>query len=143
MMNKLKAKLKNQGGFTLIEMLLVVAIVAILIAISIPMVSDTLEKARHATDDANFRAAAGLADARYLIDGESAADTYYYTVTADSSQGGLVKAANGAAAGNTALKAKCTEAKGTRTDGSKSFQNAYLKVEIAADGTVTVSWSET
>ena len=38
MLNKLKAKLKKQGGFTLIEMLIVVAIIAILIAISIPLV---------------------------------------------------------------------------------------------------------
>ena len=32
MMEKLRAKLKNQGGFTLVEMLIVVAIIAILIA---------------------------------------------------------------------------------------------------------------
>lgn len=139
MMNKLKAKLKNQGGFTLVEMLIVVAIVAILIAISIPMVNDTLEKARHATDDANFRAAAGLADIKYLSEGEDAVGTYYYTVTDTSSQGALVEAANAAAATG-ALQAKCTETTGTRTDGSKSFKDAYLKVSIAAKGVVTVEW---
>jgi len=55
-MEKLKAKLKKQGGFTLIEMLIVVAIIAILIAVSIPMVNSSLEKAREATDAANERA---------------------------------------------------------------------------------------
>lgn len=54
-MKNLKAKLKKQGGFTLIEMLIVVAIIAILIAVSIPLVNSSLERAREATDAANER----------------------------------------------------------------------------------------
>lgn len=54
---KLNAKLSKNGGFTLIEMLIVVAIIAILIAVSIPLVNGALEKARDATDQANERAA--------------------------------------------------------------------------------------
>ena len=54
-MEKLRAKLKKQGGFTLVEMLIVVAIIAILIAVSIPLVGSALEKAREATDAANER----------------------------------------------------------------------------------------
>ena len=53
---KLSKKLKKTGGFTLIEMLIVVAIIAILVAVSIPMVNSNLEKARKATDSANERA---------------------------------------------------------------------------------------
>lgn len=53
----LAKKLKKTGGFTLIEMLIVVAIIAILVAVSIPMVTSSLDKARTATDDANLRAA--------------------------------------------------------------------------------------
>ena len=56
-MEKLRAKLRRQGGFTLVEMLIVVAIIAILIAVSIPLVNGALEKARDATDQANERAA--------------------------------------------------------------------------------------
>ncbi len=56
-MRSLKEKLKKQGGFTLVEMLIVVAIIAILIAVSIPIVSYSLESARHSTDAANERAA--------------------------------------------------------------------------------------
>lgn len=50
------SKLKKQHGFTLIEMLIVVAIIAILIAVSIPMVGNALENARESTDAANERA---------------------------------------------------------------------------------------
>lgn len=54
-MNGLREKFRNKKGFTLIEMLIVVAIIAILIAISIPMVSSALERAREATDASNER----------------------------------------------------------------------------------------
>ena len=43
-------KLKNSKGFTLMEMLIVVAIIAVLIAIAIPTFTNQLEKAREATD---------------------------------------------------------------------------------------------
>lgn len=56
-----KTKLRKNGGFTLIEMLIVVAIIAILIAISLPMINSALERARNATDAANVRAAKAAA----------------------------------------------------------------------------------
>lgn len=65
-MEKLKHKLKDRGGFTLVEMLVVVAIIAILIAVSIPMVNAALEKAREAVDASNERNARSLASIMYL-----------------------------------------------------------------------------
>ena len=47
----------NKKGFTLAELLIVVAIIAILVAIAIPIFTSQLEKAREATDAANIRAA--------------------------------------------------------------------------------------
>ena len=55
-------KLMNKKGFTLMEMLIVVAIIVILVAISIPTFSSQLDNAKEATDDANFRAAKGVAE---------------------------------------------------------------------------------
>ena len=46
----------NKKGFTLAELLIVVAIIAVLVAISIPIFSAQLEKSREATDLANLRA---------------------------------------------------------------------------------------
>ncbi len=45
----------NKKGFTLAELLIVVAIIAVLVGISIPIFSSQLEKAREATDAANIR----------------------------------------------------------------------------------------
>ena len=50
-------KKNNNKGFTLMEMLIVVAIIAVLVAIAIPVFTNQLEKAREATDAANIRSA--------------------------------------------------------------------------------------
>ena len=78
---KLSKKLKKTGGFTLIEMLIVVAIIAILVAVSIPMVNASLDKAREATDQANERAAKSAALIQYLSDGETTDATYVYNAS--------------------------------------------------------------
>lgn len=51
-----KAK-ENKKGFTLAELLIVVAIIAVLVAISIPIFTSQLEKSREAVDMANLRSA--------------------------------------------------------------------------------------
>lgn len=50
-------KLRSKKGFTLMEMLIVVAIIAVLIAIAIPTFASQLDKANQATDAANIRSA--------------------------------------------------------------------------------------
>ena len=51
--------MRNKKGFTLVEMLVVIAIIAILVAIIIPVVSNATQKANAATDAANLREALG------------------------------------------------------------------------------------
>ena len=48
--------MRKDKGFTLAELLIVVAIIAVLVAIAIPIFSSYLEKAREAVDGANIRA---------------------------------------------------------------------------------------
>ncbi len=58
----------SESGFTLAELLIVVAIIAVLVAVSIPIFTRQLEKARESTDIANFRAAKAEAVVAYLSD---------------------------------------------------------------------------
>ena len=60
----MRQRLCARKGFTLAELLVVVAIVGILVSISIPVFRKQLEKTREATDIANLRSA--YSAARYL-----------------------------------------------------------------------------
>ena len=86
---KLNAKLSKNGGFTLVEMLIVVAIIAILIAVSIPLISNSLDEAKRATDAANLRSAQALGMIEYLTRGSAADGKYYYHILDNKS--GILK----------------------------------------------------
>ena len=78
MKSLLKKARENKKGFTLAELLVVVAIVGILVAISIPVFTAQLGKARRATNQANLRAAKAAAVAEYLTsDDTQGADKFY------------------------------------------------------------------
>lgn len=51
------SQLRSDNGFTLAELLIVVAIIAVLVGIAIPVFNSQLEKSREATDLANVRSA--------------------------------------------------------------------------------------
>ena len=61
-------RLKSSKGFTLMEMLIVVAIIAVLVAIAIPTFTTSLNNARLATDQANIRSGYAAAMARVLTE---------------------------------------------------------------------------
>ncbi len=130
-MKNLKAKLRKNGGFTLIEMLIVVAIIAILVAISIPMVGTALDKAREATDNANLRAAKAEALIMYMND---QINGVVGTTNATISTGDCYNNATGKFATGTP----------TGYGQSTAHKDDYIVVTITTDVTepITVKWSK-
>lgn len=92
-------KLFNKKGFTLMEMMIVIAIIVILVAVSIPTFSGALDKANTATDAANLRAAKAAVVA-YELDGNDADGKVYNIET------GALEAKPGS--GNPAASGKCS-----------------------------------
>ena len=81
-MTNLKRTLKNKKGFTLIELIVVIAILSILSSILIPSVTGYIDAAKNARDMANSRAIYteyALADATnndaYVLDSHCSADS--------------------------------------------------------------------
>lgn len=120
---KLNAKLSKNGGFTLVEMLIVVAIIAILVAVSIPIVGSSLDNARKAADDANVRAAKAVAVIQYLgIDtGTLATGSKTGTFNYDAAEGKLVDST-------------------TKPTSYGQKQTGFIQVVIGNTGEVTTSW---
>lgn len=127
---KLRAKKDSKKGFTLMEMLIVVAIIAILVAVSIPVFTSQLEKAKQATDMANERAAKGMASTLYLLnqDPDTAAKAIEYTDHKATFNYDVIKGelTSDAVDGY----GKCSEHSGQ-----------YIKATIQDNGTITIEWS--
>ncbi len=114
-------KLTNKKGFTLMEMLIVVAIIAILVAIAIPTFAGQLDKARQATDAANIRVAYAEAALKAVESGAAGSvDSVAMTHT------GKFDKLENTVIGGVDIKDK-TVTKGLT-----------VTVSIAADGTVTI-----
>lgn len=71
-------KMNSKKGFTLAELLVVVAIIAVLVAVAIPVLTNDLERSRDATSVANLRSAYAEAMVKYLNEGEKAVDSDGY-----------------------------------------------------------------
>ncbi len=86
-------KTRTNKGFTLAELLIVVAIIAVLVAIAIPVFSAQLEKSRDSVSISNIRAAYAEAQACYLTNTNATAAVTEGNVTLTPVSGGGFTAA--------------------------------------------------
>ncbi len=84
---------KNKKGYTLAELLIVVAIIGILVAVSIPIFASQLRKAKVAVDQANARAGKAAIVAYILTYPETYIDGNTHTLCYDASTGKVVATA--------------------------------------------------
>ena len=134
---------KNEKGFTLMEMLIVVAIIAVLVAIAIPTFTSSLNKAKVATDQANIRAGYASAMLQVLAPdmGEGTAlnaDTTFYL----QKDGSVSSAAADRDDYATVGKAADGTSVAGQTVGAWDAGETVTYVYTKADGTVTIHVGE-
>ena len=83
-MNNIVLLLKKRKGFSLMEMLIVVAILAILLATSAPIFAKQMNNTKAAADAANLRAAKSVANVQYMMEEEDFDTKMYYDITRDT-----------------------------------------------------------
>lgn len=104
-------KLQSKKGFTLMEMLIVVAIIAVLVAIAIPVFNGALTKSKEAADVANVRATYAEWQTSMLTE----------NTKAPTEKDAFLKGPNA-------------------TDATSALKLNYLdKLDVKADGTITYS----
>ena len=141
MKNLLKKVRGDKKGFTLAELLVVVAIVGILVAISVPLFTAQLGKARQATNNANLRAAKVAAVAQYLTDGDAGAKEaklYTYDIKAGTVDEGSTTTAKPDGTTEVVINENDTKT-GKAVATSKVYDSIYVVVSGEADAsTVTL-----
>ena len=111
------------------ELLIVVAIIAVLVAIAIPVFSNAVERSREATDLANVRSAYAEVKSAFLSNGESTSTEVSLEQAQDGWQSSLPITIGGISSDDSEHWIGTPGANGT------------CKVEIGSDGNLTLTWS--
>ena len=127
---------KRTEGFTLAELLIVVAIIGVLVAVSIPIFTSQLEKSKQATDLANMRSAKA---AEWMTEGmpDWSAGNHYYDV-ASGRIVTTVPSGYGKSSKNASEFASELNASGIPNDGSPT----YMTLTISDSGVVSIYWGD-
>ncbi len=138
-LEKRREELRKQGGFTLMEMLIVVAIIAVLVAIAIPIFTSQLENSREAADAGNIRGAYAEVMANAVTNGSEYSETVTLTQQQDGwqSDAGDKLAGQGLVSGSahTAVKIDGTPKKGG------TAEVKYTPGTSSKDPAVTITFS--
>lgn len=129
----------NKKGFTLAELLIVVAIIAVLVAIAIPIFSSQLERSREATDMANIRSLYAQLSADVLTentdpDEPAIADSYSVTKSGSVVTGTATYTMKQAQTGTTNSEDVII---GDVTITSANFKTGTATITIKNDGTAS------
>lgn len=137
MKEMIKKVKERREGFTMAELLIVVAIVAVLVAIAIPVFNGQLEKSKASTDAANIRAGYAEVASKVMLD-DITEDTVYY-LCEDST---IIKSTDATA--STKLY-KCKTASSNLNDNANAFVGSTKVSDInwAKDSNIQYSYSNT
>ena len=131
-------KKTNKKGFTLAELLVVVAIIAVLVAISIPIFTSQLEKSREATDLANIRVAYAECSSAVLTETASTTDVTIDSATGTASAEVILTQSKKGWTGDNGKDVAGKDIT-TTTATSESPKGTTVTISVTKDGEVTIA----
>lgn len=134
--------MRIKKGFTLAELLITVAIIAVLVAVAIPIFTTYLEKAREAVDISAMRSCRSVITAAYITGDiePGAIQEYYYdggSLTYTTPKNGIGKGT--VAEGKTVYNAG-NGCEFCNYDQTEDHTDAFLFASVDLEGTVHVHW---
>lgn len=135
---------RKNGGFTLIEMLVVVGIIAVLVSVAVPVLNNQLESSREATDIANMRTARSVATAAFVAgDLEPGIDNvmYFNGGLSATRTGDMVYGKGSAQRKETTQPITTSDCDGCQYYTSQNYNASFLVAYADLDENIHVHWA--